>query len=273
MRIGITEHGDGGIDLSWAGKMDRVDAIIVVSKNITLPKFQEKLLEYSDRAILHATITCMGGTKVEPNVPKALASLEALSRIVDQGFPPEQIALRVDPIFSVKQLEQRASGISFNELADGAKKLGISRLRFSFADFYPHVKKRFLDAGISRESWPELDFGGFHMSMRQRRTILDKLVQVKGMALESCGENAVPGYPQVEKLGCVSIKDLEILGIADRYDPNEKGRPAQRDSCGCLPAKTEMLDPKKKEPCAHHCLYCFWKDKPETKPAPFRTVR
>lgn len=34
-KIGITEAGDAGLDLSWANKLDTVDGAIVITKCIT----------------------------------------------------------------------------------------------------------------------------------------------------------------------------------------------------------------------------------------------
>ena len=54
------------------------------------------------------------------------------------------------------------------------------------------------------------------------------------------------------------IADLEELDLADRCDiPTEINR-QNRNGCLCLACKKEMLT--QKHPCAHKCLYCYWKD-------------
>lgn len=35
MKIGITEQGDAGLDLSWVKKLSNVDAAILITKNLT----------------------------------------------------------------------------------------------------------------------------------------------------------------------------------------------------------------------------------------------
>lgn len=55
-KIGITEAGDAGLDLSWANKLDTVDGAIVITKCIT-PDFYEVALANKDKLIIHATIT------------------------------------------------------------------------------------------------------------------------------------------------------------------------------------------------------------------------
>ena len=55
-KIGITEAGDAGVDLSWVEKLDRVDAAVLITKCVS-PDFFDATLEHKDRLIVHATIT------------------------------------------------------------------------------------------------------------------------------------------------------------------------------------------------------------------------
>jgi hypothetical protein len=54
-KIGITEAGDAGLDLSWANKLDTVDGAIVITKCIT-PDFYEVALANKDKLIIHQYI-------------------------------------------------------------------------------------------------------------------------------------------------------------------------------------------------------------------------
>lgn len=67
-KIGITEAGDAGLDLSWEPYVDNLDGVVLVTKNIT-PSFHDAALRNREKAILHATITGYGNTKLEPQVP------------------------------------------------------------------------------------------------------------------------------------------------------------------------------------------------------------
>lgn len=42
-KIGITEAGDAGLDLSWANKLDTVDGAIIITKCIS-PEFYDAVL-------------------------------------------------------------------------------------------------------------------------------------------------------------------------------------------------------------------------------------
>lgn len=52
-KIGITEAGDAGLDLSWANKLDTVDGAIVITKCIT-PDFYEVALANKDMMSIRA---------------------------------------------------------------------------------------------------------------------------------------------------------------------------------------------------------------------------
>ncbi len=69
MKIGITERGDASIDYNWVNKLNTVDGAIIITKNLT-DKFIDTILE----------------------------QLNQLKKLVDLGFNPNHIVLRVDPI-------------------------------------------------------------------------------------------------------------------------------------------------------------------------------
>lgn len=49
LRIGITERGDAGLDLSWAHRLSAMDGAILITKNLN-DRFRQALLdEYHDR--------------------------------------------------------------------------------------------------------------------------------------------------------------------------------------------------------------------------------
>lgn len=248
MKIGITERGDAALDLSWADKLDSVDGAIVITKNVTSKKFQEALLEHKNKLILHATITFLGGTEYEPNVPKAGKSIEALKEIISKGFPASKIVFRLDPILSRAQSHAFRLGAA-KIIAD----LGISRVRFSFIDIYPHVRRRFMAKGI------EIPCNNFTLDKDEQRFVALDFLNINhftGLCFEICAEdnNIVDPIAGIfEHIGCISQKDLQLLGIYK----NITSLANQREGCKCLSVKTELLSNKAQ--CAHGCVYCYWK--------------
>ena len=127
-------------------------------------------------------------------------------------------------------------------------KLGVKRFRFSYLDVYPHVKGRILKAGLN-----PLGASPTCEEMAEWNKMFSCAAEKSGISYDSCAEANVPG---VFKVGCISKKDYELLGL----DVQEcKGKCAQREQCLCCGSKVELLNSR--APCAHGCLYCFWKDR------------
>lgn len=252
VKVGITERGDAGLDLSWANKLSSVDACIVITKNVFAPEFRQALLSNKDKCILHATITGHGGTVFEPNVPNWEASLIGVKSLVKAGFPIEQVVIRVDPI--IPGCEDVAESVILTSF----QRYGFRRFRISILDIYRHVRERFEIADkIASHKMPKailshMKFngtGGITADVNQM--LSDVKSYAPGIRIESCAE---PGL-LAEEVGCISERDLDILGL-----PHEKLDTSgfQRSMCLCYSGKTELLENKHR--CPHQCLYCYWRD-------------
>lgn len=250
VKIGITERGDPSQDFSWYNKLDDVDGAILISKNITDPEFQKLILDYKHKIILHANITFLGYTKIEPNVPNYKESIAELKNLLKSGFPVSQVVYRFDPIIYKNQLNM------FSDILPDLLQLGISRFRFSFIDFYPHVRDRFQKAELPLP-YTSLDRWQLNpKTIEDMSKFLDNLGKQYNVKFSSCGENLdFNKYSNIVKQGCVSLQDLDLLNLPH---PNNQSTGRQRPLCSCLPCKTELLS--RKQPCAHKCLYCYWKD-------------
>lgn len=246
MKIGITERGDAGIDLSWGSRINEMDFAIIITKNVGAPGFAEELMKYKNKVILHATVTGFGGTPVEPNVPSPQESYIAIKKVIEMGFPIEQIVLRVDPIIPTdKGIEQARSVMGY------FKPLGIKRCRISILDMYPHVKERFRQHNI------RVPYESFTAPAHMKAKWMFMLNEFKDIyEFEACAED----LPFAT--GCISHKDMAILKIEP--DQEDEANPfRQRTMCLCLTGKTELLTKKKQ--CPHGCLYCYWKNEQRKK--------
>lgn len=258
-KIGATDGGDAGLDLSWVDKLNTVDGAVVITKRIS-SDFHDAVIANKDKLIVHATTTGYGGTVLEPNVPTTYQQLFSVMELVRDGnFPKEKVVIRVDPIIPTQK------GIS---VAKGVIKLfidrGFSRFRVSIIDMYPHVRERFKQAGLP------LVYGesGFSPSKRQILAVDEMLYDVSrywasrgdrrmfsdDFRIEGCAE---PGLTNVIQCGCISDYDLNLLGLTEDDGADSAGY--QRKHCMCYSGKVELL--KSKEMCSHQCLYCFWKYK------------
>ena len=240
-RIGVTEAGEIAFNLDAFERL--YNGNIIITKRLT-DALIEKLVEHKDKIILHLTVTGMGGTRIEPFVPKASDTYSKLVKLIQAGFTLSHIVLRVDPIVPTDKGMETAL-----DVITGFAGLGIKRLRFSFLDNYKHVKNRFEQEGIS-----ELYGGEFHAPLERRMECAKKIEKVAKEAgfesVEACGE------PGIESISCVSKKDIEILGLTDQI--TLVGSAEQRDSCGCPANKSELLKVKPHQ-CENKCLYCYWR--------------
>lgn len=247
MKIGITERGDAGIDLSWYGKLYSVDGAVLITKNIT-DKFTNLVLKSTKPVIVHCTCTGYGHTPLEPNVPEPTKQLDSLKALIDRGFNPENCVLRIDPIMPTENGMKRLKAVIGYFLSLDT---GVSRVRVSLVDEYPHVRERYKRLGIE-----PVYHGGFSPSKEQMQMVADVLNSFP-LAYETCAEDRfVRMLDNGVATGCVGQKDLSIMGLPAYESPFEN--PQNRSGCHCLACKTELLTNRCQ--CPHGCLYCYWKN-------------
>lgn len=256
MRIGITERGDAGIDLSWAGKLQygNFDGAVLITKNIT-GGFAENVLKLhamGKKMIVHCTCTGWGGTMIEPNVPQYREQIDRLEALCAAGFPMENCVLRIDPIIPTENGMKQVRGV----LAYAKEKdiIPAMRIRISVFDEYRHVKERFRALNI-QPCYPGDDF---QASTEQFKAVAAMLSEYD-YTFYTCAEPKLLRYGkkgQIKAAGCISVQDLQVMGLPE---PEEMAVNMQhRGGCLCLSCKTEMLTQKKQ--CPHKCAYCYWRN-------------
>ena len=240
MKIGITERGDAGIDIAeWESGLPNVDFAILITKGLT-DAFIKAVTkpDVMKKVIVHATCTGYGATLLEPNVHTKEWTLDQVDKLQYAGFPASQIVLRIDPIIPT----QRGIGTVEN-LLKMFTYTSIPRIRYSFLDMYPHVIARLKAAGV------KIPYDSFSAPLGWQDECVKMLDKYSSRYLfESCSENT--HY----KMGCISQRDYEVLGINELINPNRAG---QRGSCTCPVGKTELLS--KRGQCPNGCLYCYWR--------------
>lgn len=241
-KVGITERGDAGVDLSWSDKLNNCDYAVIITKNASNPELRNKILQNKEKILLHATITGWGNTKIEPNVPDPETEKNYIMNLIENDFEKEHLVWRVDPIIPTPEGYER-----LEKTFDMLEQTNILRARISVLDAYNHTKRRMKDAGYP------LPYQGFSPSKDEFRKIDEILLKrkQKGWFIESCAE---PFLTVPEKTGCVNKDDAKLFGITiDTNDINKQNR----FGCLCCSAKTELLT--KRQQCPHKCAYCYWK--------------
>lgn len=237
-KVGITECGDPVFSDSWIPWCKEGFPAILITKD------PGKLWQILDKEfpnqppniIVHGTITGWGGTKMEPNVPGITPSLLALQSLIQMLKNPDRVVLRIDPIILTAEGVLRAWEVKRN-----AEVMNLThRMIISFADMYPHVKKRFSRNGL------QIPHDSFHAPLELRNKMW-KAMSDGIFSPNICGE------PDMPCIGCVSKWDCEILGVEPMANLNP-----QRKGCECCGNKKQLLTDRMR--CFHNCQYCYWKD-------------
>lgn len=250
MKIGITERGDAGLDLSWEEKIHNMDMSILITKNIT-PNFKKAVLRWMslDKIIVHCGCTGWGGSWLEPNVPPYFDQLYELNDMIANGFPKEQCVLRIDPIVPNDEGIYR-----LNLVLEKARALGLLpgiRVRVSILDEYRHVKTRIRAIGRME---PFYENARKYPTPQETALVRQTLESYGDITFETCAEPYLSGK-NIEHTGCISQKDLDVFGL---QSDTSYVNPQNRTGCLCLAGKRELLCNKKR--CPHQCLYCYWVD-------------
>jgi len=264
MQIGITEHGDPGKSMCWLNKAiadDNIKGMILITKTIT-KQFGNAVLKlmHQKPIIIHATCTGWGCTPMEPKVFSPDVQFKSLNRLIKAGFPAKNVVIRLDPIIPIGDWEKRVRYVLNCALGLQVVHHDIKRVRVSVMDNYKHVQARFND-----RQWKIPYDSNFHAPQYIMENIAKLLKEYSDeLIFETCAEDglaraaACQGY-NMEMTGCLSMKDLDIMGLLDKVPTNISINPQNRGMCKCLNFKTELF-PRDRKYCDNGCVYCFWKD-------------
>lgn len=249
MKIGITERGDAGIDFSWQDRLSSIDGVVLITKILTA-KFINAVLEAyrnGHKIIVHCTCTGWGSSIIKPNAPSYKIQLDMLKSLVKSGFPLKQCVLRIDPIFPTENGIKRVTEVL--EYAYDLALLPQMRIRISILDEYRHVKQCFRKLGFSPV------YGDDFQAPESMIQNLIRTLNRYDLQFECCAEKFLVNQNQFVHLGCISERDLHIMGLKN---DKEGINPQNRNGCNCLSRKTELLTYKAR--CSLQCAYCYWKD-------------
>lgn len=246
--VGVTETRDPGLCWMELKKLHRSN--VIITKHLENPDFRSWLLEHQKCIILHATITGWGGTPVEPGVISYQESIDYLKELLKDGFPANQVVLRVDPVIPNTD--------GFNKLVDVVHKYaliqGPVRVRLSMLDNYMHIRRKMQSLGVDMSMYQ-----GFRANDQAFNHLNELICKMKKewqhLEFESCAE---PLLTSCQQLGCVSQKDIDILGLTGVV--RLEGKTHQRRDCLCPDNKLQLTGgwniPTK---CSSKCAYCYVK--------------
>jgi hypothetical protein len=215
-----------------------------------------EILSDVGQLFVHWTVTGLGGTFLEPNVPPAPDQLPLLDDLVSYLGDPRRLHWRYDPLISARRGDERATNISarrgeeratnidldldlFRSLAEPFARAGVPVVHTSFVTIYPKVTRRLASASVEIDDYdPDA-----------RRDFIARLAASAsglGLRLQTCCE---PGFP-IQR--CIDGPLLQQLHPTNSPCPTTRA-PNQRKLCGC----TLSLDIGRYLPCPNRCLYCY----------------
>jgi len=229
---------------------DNVHTFVLWSKNFS--NFIEnrfglkKLLSEYSQLYLHFTITGFGGTEIEPAIPPAERAIEQLDKLVDI-VGAERISIRFDPILFYRKGKKIASNIDFFPLLlEKIKEKGISRVVFSFVQYYSTVVRRFKRNGVEFID-PSVEE---KLKIGERMALLSKRYSIK---LFSCSQDFLTKVDGIEKSRCIDAEYFSQIHPLGWKIKHVKDR-GQRRECGCSKSK-DIGDYGMG--CPKPCIYCY----------------
>lgn len=205
------------------------------------------LLGRYDQLYFLLTITGLAGTSVERGVPPASAVLEQAGPLVEWAGHPRRVSLRFDPVVHWREDGSVCSNLAFFEtLAPRAAALGITDIRFSFAQWYGKAARRASRLGFEFVD-PEPE------DKLEAARALAEVARLSGLNLLSCSQEFLTAAPGVRPSACIDGRLLAELH--PRHEPASTIKDkSQRAECGC----TESIDiGSYTQSCPHACVYCY----------------
>ncbi len=224
---------------------ERIHSVVVWTKNPT------NLLEHTalrqalsgvGQVFVHWTITGLGGTFLEPNVPPTERQLALLDDLVSYLGDARRLHWRFDPLVSARRGREQAGNVDlarFDSIAEPMARAGVPVVHSSFVTIYRKVVRRLVQEGIEFEEYDA-------SARREFLTHLSEAAAVRGMALATCCE---PGFARQKCIDGELLQTIHPRGLSCRTD-RARG---QRELCGC----THSLDLGRYLPCPNGCLYCY----------------
>ena len=228
-----------------------VHTVVLWSKNFTnlidnISGLKDEFRKY-DQLYLHFTITGLGGSHIEPGVPRPAAVLSQLDSLIGIVGMPRRVSVRFDPIIYWRENDKERTNLNFfEELAPILQNKGIRDVRFSFAQWYNKAKRR-----ATKE-----DFICVDPSLEKKvedAKYLKQIAKTYGLNLYLCSQAFMSEASDVAPSSCIDGALLRELH-PDRTPVSMKKDRTQRTECLC----TKSVDiGSYTQVCPHCCIYCY----------------
>jgi hypothetical protein len=237
-------HPDYLIEKLTAYPPEKVHTLVIWTKNpqnmIRPGKLKDLLSSYS-QIYVHLTITGLGMTRLEPNIPAWEETAGMIPDLAELVKGPERITWRFDPLIEAETDGIKISNFTlFPLIARQIKPYGITSCTTSWVEPYKKVIRRLEKKEIK-----------LHILSKEERHLqakeLEERAKKLGMTISYC---SMEGFSRSH---CIDGKLLNKLH-PDGFSCSEKRAKGQRKLCGC----TESIDIGWYSlKCNNGCLYCY----------------
>ncbi len=228
-----------------------VHTFVLWSKNFSnLIQNENRLLDALkkyDQLYFHFTITGLGESFIEREVPPASEAFFQLESLLTIAGLPERVSIRFDPVVYWKEEGKLKTNIHFfEELAPKVSALGIKDIRFSFTQWYGKAQRRA----------EKHDFLYVDPSLEEKKKgarYLARIASDHKLNLFACSQDFLADVPGILPSSCIDGHLLQKLHPSTEPVSLKKDG-SQRRECQC----TESIDiGSYSQSCPHSCLYCY----------------
>lgn len=93
--VSYYKNFDPTLSYEWINKLTEIN---IINTKVLNQEFCDIVLQNKNKIFLHVTISGMGKTPFEPNIPSVKTTFDYLKYLVNNGFPINQILIIINPI-------------------------------------------------------------------------------------------------------------------------------------------------------------------------------
>ena len=250
----VIEEGQVEVPLPYTGqtrlvslRAEDVHSIVLWSKDFSPLLADEgglrQALARYDQLFCHLTITGLGGSPLEPNIPPWARIIEQLAELMEFVGHPRRVAVRFDPIIHWREHGEMKSNFPLaGEILGRCASYGVRTIRISFATLYGKVRRR--------KGWEWYD-----PPLTERLRMVRELVSLAeplGLTIYACSDHSLQ-EAGVRPSRCI---DGELLAeLHPQHLPAQTCKDSgQRPECGCTPSVDIGSYTMR---CPNGCRYCY----------------
>lgn len=246
------KSGDPTINFGWVSRL--TDINIITTKNIT-EDFMKICIINKKRIFLHVVINGMGGTQFEPNIDNVQTTFYNLAKLIESGFPQNQVLVIVKPII------QNMNGLKAIQLLlkifSKFKELRLRYVRFELLKYFNlknsersdtwiianrNINGRY-DVKLLEPFWKQ-DYQAFNREFKQLIKHYETIITIDEADEPLIGTRELKPFGYINHYKDSNGKQDSIV----KYKDNDKSKPI-----------LNIISKQPEHRCINKCLLCPYK--------------